>query len=45
MSKPLAPVPPMGWNISDELIRTTADFIADSGLKDGEGRFMVIVHV
>ena len=28
MSKALAPVPPMGWNISDELIRTTADFFA-----------------
>ncbi len=50
MKTPIAPVPPMGWNswnsfgwnISDELIRTTADFFAESGLKDAGYEYIII---
>lgn len=50
MKKILAPTPPMGWNswntfgwnISEELIRTTADYIAESGLKDAGYEYVVI---
>ena len=50
MKTPLAAVPPMGWNswntfgwnISDELIRTTADFFVESGLKDAGYEYIVI---
>lgn len=50
MNKPLAPTPPMGWNswntfgwnISDELIRTTADYIVESGLKGAGYEYIVI---
>ncbi len=50
MNKPLASVPPMGWNswnsfgwnISDELIRTTADFFVESGLKDAGYEYIII---
>lgn len=50
MNKALAPVPPMGWNswntfgwnISDQLIRTTADHIAESGLKAAGYEYVVI---
>ena len=31
-----------GWNISDELIRTTADFFAESGLKDAGYEYIII---
>lgn len=31
-----------GWNISDELIRTTADYIVESGLKDAGYEYIVI---
>ena len=31
-----------GWNISDELIRTTADFFVESGLKDAGYEYIVI---
>ena len=47
---PLAPVPPMGWNswntfgwnISDGLIRATADIFAESGLKDAGYEYIII---
>lgn len=50
MKTPLAAVPPMGWNswntfgwnISDELIRTTADYFVESGLKDAGYEYIVI---
>lgn len=50
MKTPLAAVPPMGWNswntfgwnINDELIRTTADFFVESGLKDAGYEYIVI---
>lgn len=50
MKTPLAAVPPMGWNswntfgwnISEELIRTTADYFAESGLKDAGYEYIVI---
>lgn len=50
MTKILAPTPPMGWNswntfgwnINEELIRTTADYIAESGLKDAGYEYIVI---
>ena len=40
MKKPLAALPPMGWNswntfswnINEELIKTTADFFVESGI-------------
>ncbi|MBP0954970.1 MAG: glycoside hydrolase family 27 protein [Oscillospiraceae bacterium] len=46
----LAQTPPMGWNswntfgwnISDELIRTTADFFAQSGLKAAGYEYIII---
>ena len=31
-----------GWNISDELIRTTADYFVESGLKDAGYEYIVI---
>ncbi len=50
MKTPLAPVPPMGWNswntfgwnISDGLIRATADIFAESGLKDAGYEYIII---
>lgn len=50
MKKPLAPLPPMGWNswntfswnINEELIKTTADFFVESGLKDAGYEYIVI---
>ena len=50
MNRPLAPVPPMGWNswnsfgwnISDELIRTTADLFVESGLRDAGYEYLII---
>lgn len=50
MDKNLAMTPPMGWNswntfgwnISDELIRTTADFFVESGLKGAGYEYIVI---
>ena len=31
-----------GWNINEELLRTTADFIAESGLKDAGYEYVII---
>ena len=31
-----------GWNISEELIKTTADFFVESGLKDAGYEYIVI---
>ena len=50
MNTPLAHTPPMGWNswntfgwnISEELIKTTADFFVESGLKDAGYEYVVI---
>ena len=50
MNTPLAHTPPMGWNswntfgwnISEELIKTTADFFVESGLKDAGYEYIVI---
>ncbi len=50
MKKPLAALPPMGWNswntfswnINEELIKTTADFFVESGLRDAGYEYIVI---
>ena len=50
MNTPLAHTPPMGWNswntfgwnISEELIKTTADFFVESGLRDAGYEYIVI---
>lgn len=50
MKKPLAALPPMGWNswntfswnINEELIKTTADFFVESGLCDAGYEYIVI---
>lgn len=47
---PIAPVPPMGWNswntfgwnINEELIKSTADYFVSSGLKDTGYEYIVI---
>ncbi len=50
MNTPLCHKPPMGWNswntfswnINEELIRTTADFFVESGLRDAGYEYIVI---
>ncbi|MCM1329242.1 MAG: glycoside hydrolase family 27 protein [Ruminococcus sp.] len=50
MSTPLCPTPPMGWNswntfswnINAELIKTTADKMVETGLKDAGYEYIVI---
>ncbi|MBP5604004.1 MAG: glycoside hydrolase family 27 protein [Ruminiclostridium sp.] len=50
MNKPLCPLPPMGWNswntfswnINAELIKTSADALVSSGLKDAGYEYIVI---
>lgn len=50
MNKSLAFVPPMGWNswnsfgwnINEELIRTTADYFVESGLLDAGYEYLII---
>ncbi len=50
MKTPLCPTPPMGWNswntfswnINAELIRSTADFMVSTGLKDAGYEYIVI---
>ena len=50
MNGKIAPLPPMGfntwntfgWNINEDLIKTTADFFVESGLKDCGYEYIVI---
>ena len=50
MNTPLCHKPPMGWNswntfswnINEDLIKTTADFFVESGLRDAGYEYIVI---
>ena len=50
MNKPLAHTPPMGWNswntfswnINAELIKTSADYMVSTGLRDAGYEYIVI---